>query len=53
MVNNLGIFYKIQAKTAKTEAMYLQVLVGIEKAWGLKHISTFDTINNLRNLYSD
>ena len=35
----------------EVEDMYLRVLIGYEKAWGLEHISTFNTINNLRVLY--
>ncbi|KAK4904287.1 hypothetical protein LTR49_026230 [Elasticomyces elasticus] len=34
------------------EGLYLQALKGYEKAWGPKHTSTLDTVNNLGNLYS-
>jgi len=33
--------------------MYQQALQGYEKAWGLEHTSTLDTVNNLGNLYAD
>ncbi len=31
----------------------MRALRGYEKAWGLEHISTLDTVNNLGNLYSN
>jgi tetratricopeptide (TPR) repeat protein len=33
--------------------MYVRALRGYEKAWGLEHTSTLDTVNNLGNLYAD
>jgi hypothetical protein len=33
--------------------MYQRALQGKEKAWGLEHILTLDTINNLGLLYKD
>ncbi|TAQ87453.1 hypothetical protein B7494_g4230 [Chlorociboria aeruginascens] len=33
--------------------MYQRALQGFEKAWGPKHTSTLETINNLGNLYAD
>ena len=33
--------------------MYRRALDGREKAWGLDHTSTLDTVNNLGNLYAD
>jgi tetratricopeptide (TPR) repeat protein len=33
--------------------MYLRALKGYEEAWGPKHTSTLDTVNNLGILYSD
>ena len=33
--------------------MYIRTLAEYEKAWDAKHTSTLDTINNLKNLYSD
>lgn len=33
--------------------MYRRALEGKEKAWGLEHTSTLDTVNNLANLYVD
>ncbi|KAH8728360.1 hypothetical protein GQ44DRAFT_824189 [Phaeosphaeriaceae sp. PMI808] len=37
----------------KAEKMYQQALQGYEKAWGLEHISTLNTVNDLGNLYAD
>jgi tetratricopeptide (TPR) repeat protein len=33
--------------------MYQRALQGKEKAWGLEHTSTLDTVNNLGNLYTN
>jgi tetratricopeptide (TPR) repeat protein len=33
--------------------MYQRALEGKEKAWGLEHTSTLDTVNNLGNLYTN
>jgi len=35
----------------EAETMYQQALKGKEKAWGLKHTSTLNTVHNLENLY--
>jgi hypothetical protein len=35
------------------EEMYVRALRGKEKAWGLEHTSTLDTVNNLGVLYQD
>jgi tetratricopeptide (TPR) repeat protein len=35
----------------QAEKMYQRALQGYEKAWGLEHTSTLDTVNNLGNLY--
>jgi tetratricopeptide (TPR) repeat protein len=37
----------------EAEEMYLRALRGKEDAWGVKHTSTLDTVNNLAVLYSD
>lgn len=37
----------------EVEDMYLRALIGYEKTWGLKHTSTFNTVNNLGLLYSN
>ncbi len=37
----------------EAEAMYRRALEGKEKAWGLEHPSTLNTVNNLGNLYAD
>jgi tetratricopeptide (TPR) repeat protein len=33
--------------------MYQRALQGKEKAWGLEHTSTLDTVNNLGAFYAD
>jgi tetratricopeptide (TPR) repeat protein len=42
-----------QGKLGEAEEMYQRALQGFEKAWGLEHTSTLDTVNNLGNLYAD
>ncbi|GAB7336845.1 hypothetical protein MBLNU13_g00016t2 [Cladosporium sp. NU13] len=37
----------------EAEEMYLRALRGYEEAWGAKHTSTLQTVNNLGNLYKD
>jgi hypothetical protein len=37
---------------AEAEKIYLRALAGYEKALGPEHISTLDTVNNLRILYA-
>ena len=37
---------------AEAEEMYMRALRGKEKAWGLEHTSTLNTVNNLGSLYS-
>ncbi|KUJ16015.1 uncharacterized protein LY89DRAFT_101127 [Mollisia scopiformis] len=49
--HNLGILYSVQGKLVEAEQMYQRALQGYEKAWGLEHTSTLDTINNLGLLY--
>ncbi|KAL8695783.1 MAG: hypothetical protein Q9201_007959 [Fulgogasparrea decipioides] len=43
--------YKQNDMNAEAEEMYMRALRGYEKAWGLEHTSTLDTVNNLGNLY--
>ena len=50
---NLGFLYANQGKMAEAEKMYERALSGREKAWGLEHTSTLDTVNNLGVLYAD
>ena len=38
---------------AEAEEMYLRALRGYEKARGLDHTTTLDTVNNLGILYAD
>jgi tetratricopeptide (TPR) repeat protein len=51
--HQLGVLYYDQGKMDEAEKMYLRALHGKEKAWGLDHTSTLNTVNNLGLLYSD
>ncbi|KAM0164160.1 hypothetical protein ACHAPG_000911 [Botrytis cinerea] len=51
--HKLGNLYSDQGKLTEAEEMYLRALEGREKAFGLDHTSTLDTVNNLGNLYSN
>jgi tetratricopeptide (TPR) repeat protein len=52
-LHSMGNLYKSQGKLDEAEKMYQRALRGKEKAWGLDHISTLDTVNNLGLLYVD
>jgi hypothetical protein len=45
--------YKQNDTHKEAEKMYVRALRGMDKAWGLEHTSTLDTINNLGLLYAD
>ena len=49
--HELGRLYSDQGKMKEAEEMYLRALTGYEKAWGVEHTSTLDTVNNLGALY--
>ena len=51
--HELGRLYSDQGKMKEAEEMYLRALTGYEKAWGVEHTSTLNTVNNLGALYSD
>jgi hypothetical protein len=51
--HDLGLLYANQGKLVEAEQMYQRALQGYEKAWGLDHTSTLDTVNNLGNLYKN
>jgi tetratricopeptide (TPR) repeat protein len=51
--HNLGYLYAEHSKLVEAEQMYQRALQGKEKAWGLDHTSTLDTVNNLAALYAD
>ena len=51
--HGLGDLYSDQGKLQEAEEMYERALAGKEKALGLDHMSTLDTVNNLGNLYKD
>ncbi|KAI9810451.1 MAG: hypothetical protein M1827_006227 [Pycnora praestabilis] len=50
--DNLGNLYRDQGKLKEAEKMYQQALKGYEKALGVEHTSTLNTVNNLGNLYT-
>jgi tetratricopeptide (TPR) repeat protein len=45
--------YYIHGKTTEAVKMQQRALAGYEKALGLEHTSTLDTVNNLGGLYRD
>ena len=49
----IGGLFNDQGKLAEAEQMYQQALAGYEKALGLDHTSTLQTVNNLGLLYHD
>ncbi|KZL70068.1 NB-ARC and TPR domain protein [Colletotrichum tofieldiae] len=49
----LGILYASQDRLRDAETMYKRALQGYEKAWGLDHTSTLNTVNNLGLIYAD
>ena len=49
----IGYLYKNQGKLAEAEQMYMRALKGREKALGVEHTSTLDTVNNLGALYKN
>ena len=51
-LNLLAGLYQQNDINAEAEAMYVRALRGKEKAWGLEHTSTLDTVNNLAVLYA-
>jgi tetratricopeptide (TPR) repeat protein len=50
-IHQLGSLYADQGKLGEAEKMFERALQGYEKALGLEHTSTLDTVNNLGNLY--
>jgi tetratricopeptide (TPR) repeat protein len=50
-IHKLGNLYHDQGKLGEAEKMYQRALQGYEKALGLEHTSTLDTVNNLGILY--
>ncbi|KAN0073071.1 HET domain containing protein [Elaphomyces granulatus] len=52
-LDGLGLLYADQGKLDEAQKMYQRALQGYEKAWGLDHTSTLDTVNNLGNLYKN
>jgi tetratricopeptide (TPR) repeat protein len=52
-LHNFGDAFAHQGRLDEAEKMYQRALQGFEKAWGLEHTSTLDTVNNLGILYAD
>jgi len=51
--HQFGMLYVDQGKLVEAEQIYQRALQGKEKAWGLEHTSTLDTVNNLGALYAN
>ncbi|KAF2022898.1 tetratricopeptide repeat domain-containing protein [Setomelanomma holmii] len=51
-LHNFGDAFARQGRRDEAEKMYQRALQGKEKAWGLEHTSTLDTVNNLGLLYA-
>jgi tetratricopeptide (TPR) repeat protein len=49
----LGLLYAKLGRLDEAEKMYQRALQGKEKALGLEHTSSLDTVNNLGDLYGD
>ena len=52
-LNVIAYFMQHWESSQEVEGLYLRALKGKEEAWGPKHTSTLDTVNNLGALYSD
>jgi tetratricopeptide (TPR) repeat protein len=52
-VHMFGSLYRHQGKLDEAEEMYMRALKGYEKALGVEHTSTLNTVNNLGLLYVD
>ena len=52
-LHQLGNLYQNQGKLDEAEKMYIRALEGKEKALGVDHASTLDTVNNLGSLYKN
>lgn len=50
-LRRLADIYEQSDMNAEAEEMYARALQGYEKAWGVNHTSTLDTVNNLGSLY--
>jgi tetratricopeptide (TPR) repeat protein len=51
-LDRLGLLYANQGKLDEAEKMHQRALQGKEKAWGLDHTTTLNTVDNLGNLYA-
>jgi tetratricopeptide (TPR) repeat protein len=52
-LHRFGSTFKNQGRFNEAEKMYQRALQGYEKAWGLEHTSTLNTVNNLGILYKN
>jgi tetratricopeptide (TPR) repeat protein len=52
-LHSFGDAFAHQGRLEEAEKMYQRALQGFEKAWGIEHISTLDTVNNLGILYKN
>ena len=48
---NIDYLSNMMGRLKEAKEMYMRALKGKEKAWGAKHTSTLDTVNNLAILY--
>jgi tetratricopeptide (TPR) repeat protein len=52
-LHNIADLFSQGDMNVAAEEMYIRALRGYEKAWGVDHTSTLDTVNNLGVLYAD
>jgi tetratricopeptide (TPR) repeat protein len=52
-LHSIAYFMKDWESSTAVEGLYLRALKGYNEAWGAKHTSTLDTVNNLGILYRD
>jgi tetratricopeptide (TPR) repeat protein len=52
-LHRLGYLYAQSDMNSAAEKMYMRALLGKEKARGMEHTSTLDTVNNLGVLFAD
>ena len=52
-LHNIAYLFSQGDMNVAAEEMYIRALRGKEKAWGVEHTSTLETVNNLGLLYAD
>jgi tetratricopeptide (TPR) repeat protein len=50
-LHQVAYFMQDWESSQEVESLYVRALRGFEEAWGAKHTSTLDTVNNLGTLY--